>query len=110
MASLNPLYTGVRHACANPRPIHLFFFCLTRIVCLFILFYLCFFLRCRPDWASASTYFIPEGPAEPEPVAAWIIAVSSVAGILLLSAAIFLLHGLSRIIENLGILIRNLKR
>ena len=45
MASLNPLYTGVRHACANPRPIHLFFFCLTRIVCLFILFYLCFFFE-----------------------------------------------------------------
>jgi len=36
MASLNPLYTGVRHACANPRPIHLFLFFLSNSYRLFI--------------------------------------------------------------------------
>ena len=86
--------------CQSSTDSFVFFFFLSNSYRLFIhlILFVFFFLRCRPDWASASTYFIPEGPAEPEPVAAWIIAVSSVAGILLLSAAIFLLHRVKNLV------------
>jgi len=45
----------------------------------------------KADWASASTFFIPEGPWEPKRISSWLVASFCLAGILLLAAAVLLL-------------------